>query len=293
MRFHISRKNCGWRKILSMELRKMLRTKAFWISLALGLAIVTLNTLYIASPKEEWYDYGEDILVNPMIYGSTLYNCWIGNESFTFAFSMFYFLFPILCILPYGWSLCAEMQNGYLKNIAVRVQRKDYFKAKYGAAFLGGGLAGTIPLVVNFVVDALFLPAIRPDLLYPYYSMQQVDFLAELYCVRPLLFNLLYFAFSFVYFGLIAGCTVACAFLVKSRILGMLLPVGVFYVMHSVSMMLPYPQVLYELSPIYCIHPTPVARHANGWILFGYMAWMFLFAVLTGWIKGNEKYEIF
>lgn len=285
-------------RLWHIECYKLFHTRMFWISLIVGMVIVLLNSLYVASPStamEEYMAWIEEsgTVINPEIYSNTLYNMWIGNEMFTFSFSLFYFLFPMLCILPYGWSLCAEMQDGYLKNIAVRVSRRNYFRVKYWTAFLGGGLAGTIPLVFNFVADAMFLPAIKPDSIYPYYMTMQVDFQGNFFTVHPLLFNLIFLVFSFVYFGLIAGSAAVCAFLVKSRVMTILLPVGIFYTLHYMSSLMPYPDFRYDLSPLYCIHPTAVRYHSNGWILFGYMMLMVLFAIYVGKVKGKETYEIF
>lgn len=299
MTFHMNHKKGVQASLLSIECKKLLKTRLFWAALILGLAIVSLNTLYMVDFGTSMTNYAKDLfqetgeLINPEIYGHTLYNTWIGNESFSFSFSLYYFLFPMLCILPYGWSLSAEMQTGYLKNIAVRVRRKDYFQAKYWSAFLGGGLAATIPLTINFIVDAMFIPAIKPDLLYSYYMTMQADFLADFYSIHPLLFNLLFFVLSFVYFGLVAGCAVSCAFLVKSRIMTILFPLGVFYVLHYLSSLVPYPDIRFDLSPLYCIHPTAVRYHSSGFVLFGYMAIMLLFAICVGIIKGNDTYEIF
>ena len=279
-------------QLMRMERKKLFQSKIFWIVLAIGMILVLWDIADLAIETgqereiyEEWY--------NPELPASTLYNVWLGNEGYSFAFSVFYCLFPLICVLPYGWSLSLDMKSGYLKNIAVRTSRKKYFMAKYLTAFLGGALAGTIPLAVDFIGNAMFIPALKPDIIYPYYTMMEVDFLSDMYCVHPLLFNLIFFVFTFVYFGLIGGCAVCCAFLVKNRILSVLLPAGVLLFFHYISSLVSYSVCRFDLSPLYCIHPTVVRYHSSGWILFGYMGLFVIFSVLVIELKGNDRYEIY
>ena len=170
-------------QLMRMERKKLFQSKIFWIVLTIGMILVLWDIADLAIETgqeremyEEWY--------NPELPASTLYNVWLGNEGYSFAFSVFYCLFPLICVLPYGWSLSLDMKSGYLKNIAVRTSRKKYFLAKYLTAFLGGALAGTIPLVVDFIGNAMFIPALKPDIIYSYYTMMEVDFLSDLYCVH-------------------------------------------------------------------------------------------------------------
>ena len=127
-------------QLMRMERKKLFQSKIFWIVLAIGMILVLWDIVDLAIETgqememyEEWY--------NPELPASTLYNVWLGNEGYSFAFSVFYCLFPLLCVLPYGWSLSLDMKSGYLKNIAVRTSRKKYFLSKYLTAFLGGALA--------------------------------------------------------------------------------------------------------------------------------------------------------
>lgn len=289
------KKTAAVRRMEVIECRKLLHAKTFWIMLLLGLIIVTFNTLYMVSgtaDSVDEYTMLSGVIYNPNIYAYTLYNTWIGNESGTFAFSVYYFLFPMLVMLAYGWSLGAEIHSGYIKNVAVRMCRSDYFRVKYKLAFLGGGIVGVVPLLANFLTDALFIPAIKPDLLYPFYVLLQSDCLADFYSSHPLCFNLFFVSISFIYFGLMAGCAAVCAFLAKNRIMTVLLPAGVIYFLHYISTILPYPTFLYDLSPLYCIHPTPVGRHSNGLVIVAYLLIMTVFALIVLWRKGNEYYEI-
>lgn len=172
-------------------------------------------------------------------------------------------------------------------------REKAIFPQKYARRRWGGGLACTIPLLLNFITDAMFIPAVKPDLLYPFYMVMQADFLADLYVTHPLLFNLLFMAFTFLFTGLAAGCVSACAFLAHGQVAAFFAVPGVFYFLHYISSMLPYPAVQYSLSPLYCIHPTPVGRHSSGLVLFGYMGAMLLFLVAVIWAKGNRRYEVY
>lgn len=282
--------------LFSIERRKLWRAKSFWIALLLGFIMAGLNAWYQIKMMLQMAlidvvrAYG---WVNPTDQSGTLYNCWIGNESSTFGFSLFYFLFPVVCVVPYGWSLASEMQSGYLKNIVTRANRKRYFVTKYWTTFLGGSVAGTLPLILNLFANAMFIPPIKPDIWYPYYMMLQTDFLSDLFCEYPLIFNGLYFLFSAIYFGLIAGCAWSFSFVLRNKTLSVIVPVGVLLLLHYISGLVSYSSCKYDLSPLYCIHPTPVRYHSSGWVLLTYMIIMVVFSYAVAKIKGNEKYEVY
>ncbi|MFR3037766.1 MAG: hypothetical protein ACLTLY_02965 [Agathobacter rectalis] len=59
-----------------------------------------------------------------------------------------------------------KKDSGYMRQMLVRAGEKSYLTAKFLATFIAGGLAMVVPLIINFMLTALFIPAITPCLLH-------------------------------------------------------------------------------------------------------------------------------
>ena len=96
----------------------------------------------------------------------TIYSCfnmWLPMRGGTDAASLFFTLLPLLALMGYAWSLAADPHSGYIAQLATRAPRPHLYGARYGAVFTSAGLLAVVPLVVNFVVLACFLPAYIPS----------------------------------------------------------------------------------------------------------------------------------
>lgn len=295
LKFHGKIEVNNLKNILRIEINKLLHTKRFWICLGIGIVIASFNTIYMLSAYQEFVKeklefiqmYGNG--VNPILESSTLYNGWLGNEAFTLSFSVYYFIFPLLVVVPYGTSLYGELKSGYIKNIIVRMNKRVYWKAKYITAFLSGGLVMTVPLLFNILLDAMILPALKPDSVYPYYAMLETGFLSDMYSEHPLIFNGIYFLLAFCFCGLLATMSYLCNFFAKNKLINLVLPFGVIMLLHYVSSFI---SSKYDWSPLYCIHATPVRYQNSGYVLLVYLGSMILLTLVVGIIKGRKTYEI-
>lgn len=61
------------------------------------------------------------------------------------------------------WLVILRRKNsGYMRQMLVRAGEKSYLTAKFLATFIAGGLAMVVPLIINFMLTAMFIPAITP-----------------------------------------------------------------------------------------------------------------------------------
>ena len=253
---------------LKLELYKLFHTKKFYICIFIGCVICFFNTLYIIGAKQEFLmtlqEYWTGSNYDPAWQSASLYNCWIGGESFTLSFSVYFFVFPLLAALPYGWSLQQDIRSGYMTV--------------------------TIPLVLNFIATAMILPAVMPDRAYPFFSVGQSDFLGDMYYGQPMLYFAIYLAIIFVECGLIAGLALVIGYFAKYKVVCVLIPFGVILFIHYFKHII---NTQYELSPLYFLHPTPVVRYNNGWIILGFGVLMAVITAAVLLIKGRDTYEIY
>ena len=147
-----------FKRTLYLECRKAIRNRLFVIAIAVG-CIVTLCSLI---PQVKSYYRGIQVVNgfsevfqhrNPHAAMNTLYNHWVGGETHTLGSSVYFFIFPLLVAIPYGWSFCNEHRIGYTRCMVLKTGKFPYYFAKYCAVFLSGGLTMVIPLVFNFLLS--------------------------------------------------------------------------------------------------------------------------------------------
>lgn len=233
---------------------------------------------------------------NPHAAMNTLYNHWVGGETHTLGSSVYFFIFPLLVAIPYGWSFCNEHRIGYTRCMVLKTGKFPYYFAKYCAVFLSGGLTMVIPLVFNFLLTAMFVPAVCPDPSYLiWYAVNGASLMSELYYTYPAVYVLLYLAIDFLFCGLIACLSYSISTIYKNRVVVVLLPFFLLLGLNFAGVSIVYTSNLIrytEFSPIYFLHPA-AARYDAGWnvivaealILF---VLTFVPTVIKG--KGNELY---
>src|SRR5690625_417060 len=189
-----------FKNLLKIELTKAIKNKFFVTTLIIGLVF----TLFSAWYRIDLYQYTQWQLNNSggnqMTQAFNLYNNWIGGEAISLGFVFFFTLLPLLAVMPYGWSYYIENKTGYVKAVVTRSSKREYFLTKYIATFIAGGLVILIPLVVNFVVVALFVPAVTPTISYAVFCLIRKSHMAsQMYYTYPILCVLLYLILDFIF----------------------------------------------------------------------------------------------
>ena len=111
---------------IKLEIHKAIKNKLFVISVLLGCAITILSLIYQVNVSSlDFAASGK----NPMISAYTVFSTWIGGDGYSLGASVYFFIFPLLISIPYGWSYCEEKKNGYIGAVVVKAVR-DVIKAK-------------------------------------------------------------------------------------------------------------------------------------------------------------------
>ncbi len=111
-----------------------------------------------------------------MISAYTVFSTWIGGDGYSLGASVYFFIFPLLISIPYGWSYCEEKKNGYIGAVVAKAGKTSYFLAKYIAVFLTGGLAMVIPLFLTFYLPCCFFLLLR----HSPYTLQSMGYIIVL-----------------------------------------------------------------------------------------------------------------
>ncbi len=288
-------------KTIRLECRKAICNPLFVLAVLVGIGITFLSLIprmesYMQDMEAHQRISQEFGLRNPLMPMETLFNHWIGGEPCSTGSQDYFFLFPLLISIPYGWSYCAEQRSGYEKNVVIRTGKYRYYFAKCLALFLSGGLAMVLPLLFNFLLSAMFFPAITPSPVYETaYGMGASSFLAMLFYTKPFFYVLLYLLIDFLLSGLIASLCFALAAFVKKSVLVTLLPffllLGVNYFCQS--LIYKSSTVIYtELSPMAFLRAVPAAYDTNGFVIFGWAAALFLLTFVPMVLRGH-RHEIY
>ena len=284
--------------VLKLELKKAFKNKFFWISVVLGCLITLLSFEHMVNMYYEGMSAisgnSTDIIYDPHIGINTVFNCWIGGEPFSLGSSIYFFVFPLLIALPYGWSYSEERKCGSRRMMITKTAKKKYYCAKYVAVFLSGGVAMVLPLIFNFWMTLLVVPAILPDVtMNMFYGVFGGSFLAELYYTVPFLYVAIYLFIDFVYCGFLVCICMAVSGIVRQKWGVVLIPFLLLLFVHVITdYIYSDPSVAYkELSPLYFLRGVEVRYSFSGSIILLFAIGLLVIS-LIGIIKEyrNEIY---
>ena len=277
-------------RILKTELKKAFGNKLFLVTLAVGLVIGFVSAYqnissYARAAADNAYRMEvSEVLFNPLYPMFSPYTNWIGGDYQYSMTSLFYLLLPLMASLAFGWSFCIEKKSGYIKNVVTGTKKIHYFLAKYISVFLSGGAVIAIPLIVNFLTVACFIPAYQPDIFYSIYYSMHYHFLSELFYSAPLLYVLYVIALDFVFSGLIAAASMALTFFVKNRFAVVLLPflllLGIQYLQDIL-----YSVFQISISPIEFLKGYTM-QWVIGWVILFWIIVLFLLTFVITCFKG-------
>lgn len=192
---------------------------------------------YGESGMVDYFEYciSSNIIPREGLESATLYkyNRWIGTRT-DLGSVLFFYLVPLIAVLPCGWNISTEINSGYLKLIVPKVGRQKYFSAKLLAAFLSGGTVIAIILLLGLAIMAALVPAIQPT---PYNNMHywvyHGDLFSSIAFSHPLMYVLIYIIIDFIFAGLFACMSLVVALHSESRIAALVIPYIVVYIVDA------------------------------------------------------------
>lgn len=219
-------------KMIRLELKKAFENPWFFLSLAILLLCALLSAVYSIDSYQNilhngFPHYFEDgrMTVNEYYAIWNCYQKWIGSELVSLASTLFFTLMPVCAVLPYAASFHQERRLGYLRVIVPQCGRKNYFLAKSLVVFLTGAVAVFIPLALNFITVAAFIPSTAPQVNYNFYNYVLFgDLWSDLFFECPLLYVVLYILLDAMFGGLLALFAFSLSFLIPNRIVILILP---------------------------------------------------------------------
>lgn len=270
------------------ELYKALHNRMFYSALGIGLLISLANLVQSAQSVQQYTERISQIItegraISTSYVGFSLFINWLGSNLIRFSRTLFFFIWPVLAAMPYSWSYSAERRSGYYNQIAIRSGSTRYYISKYIAVFVSGGLAVSIPLLFDLLVNALISPDAIVDVTLSIMPIRNGFFLSGLYYTQPWLFALYWCLVDFLWGG-VAACT---SFLVGAkihlRVIVTLVPFVVFTLLDGANTMLRRSYEIYQtFSPLTLAQPITMSANP-GWVIFSVMGALLLITFGVGY----------
>ncbi len=225
------------KEILKEEVGRSLRSRGMTLSLALGGIIAAAQVIHYQLPHHDW-NMTNDMEAFPILYPFAVADSWIGGSTEYLEGFLYFLIIPILAVLPFGASYFSDQASGFLKGLYTRVSRKDYLTAKYLAAFLSGGLAVVLPLVLNLLCALVLLPNLTPQSVFAHNGICAASLFYQIYFSHPAVYIVIFLCLDFVMGGVWACTALACSFLSDYKIVVAVCPFFLQLMIHVICTML-------------------------------------------------------
>ncbi len=202
-------------KAVRNEIYKLYRNRTLWIC-----AVFT----FFLMMGELMFSYGTFREFNALAaqYGSEGYphvlsRFWIGGNLASVYNKLYYFLLPIIAVLPFAITYYTEIRTGYMKNICTRIRKKDYILAKYIVAFVSGGLGCSVPLLFNLWLAALYTPSYPQSTVLLISAVDNTSLFSDIFYSRPLAYIFIYIGLAFLYGGAFAVLSMGIVYFCRNK----------------------------------------------------------------------------
>jgi hypothetical protein len=221
--------------IYTNEIKRAFNTIGMKLALLVGCALSVWHVITVIMPISEGQNYELSAnAIDDLYVPISLFSTWMGNELFPIQSYIFYLILPLLAVLPFGSSFFEDIKSGYIINVCTRVEKKIYFKAKYLAVFLSGGVTVVAPLLLNLVLSSMFMPAFIPDN-GTVGTISPTTMAYEVFFTHPLVYVLMFIVIDFLFAGVIATLALSYTYFTEHRFGVMIVPFVFYFFIYSLT----------------------------------------------------------
>lgn len=212
------------------EIRRCLHGRGMKLVVILSLCLA-LGQFYVQSRMVRLHDkemktaVQEDGSYMAGVYPMTLYEAFIGGENYTFFNQLYYYILPLLAVLPFGVTFFTDESSGYLKYIYSRVKKLHYLAAKYAVTFVSGAIAAGMAYIMSFAANALIVPVVYlPNQMAYQSGIIDAMPLSEIWYTKPWVYTLIYWLITMLFGGILATVALCVSFIAKNMLLVLFSP---------------------------------------------------------------------
>lgn len=277
---------------IKSELWKAFHNRYFCWTIILGVSIAAINNvenmILVSDLSPIMLNSGDNL--SKSYQGFSLFINWMAVNATSVGSKIFYFIWPILAAMPFGWSYYQDRKTGLYNQLVSRSNPFVYFTSKYTAVFISGGIAVATPVLINLLINAMICPYCVPKVITSLAMVFDGNFLSELFYTQPWIYAFVWCFIDFVW----GGVTACICFLIgtkpKFQVIVMLMPFIVYFIidyLYTVFLSLTYLNL--EVSPL----KLAVAASANQnpeWLVVIELCLVFVITYIGGYfqVKHNE-----
>lgn len=225
------------KNIWKEEMDRALRSRGMFLAVLIGILLCAAQVIQYQIPayRANLSGFYEKFpIMSPNIFADR----WLAGNPGNLEGFIYFLILPLLAALPFGTSYFEDNRSGYLKGIYLRISRSKYLSAKYMAAFLGGGIAVTVPLLLNLMCSMVLLPGILPQPIFTGNTINAASLLYEIYFSHPLIYIGMFLILDFLMAGMWACVALCASFLSDYKIIVLICPFFIQLALHVISTIL-------------------------------------------------------
>lgn len=271
--------------MFGLELKRAMCNRRTVGCLLLGCVVAVIHVAGNLIGKVEFWNMESLFIENSYVYPSTVFNEWMGGNTYNLEGFFYFMVFPILTALPFGMSYFEDMAQGVVKQVYTKVERGTYLRAKYAAVFLTAGMVFVVPLVFNFLICMTLLSSLRPEPLAAKGMIYSAVLWYEIYETHPFIYVLIFLTIDFIFAGCLATVSLTAALFTEKKIVALITPFILHVFAYSVCMMTGAPNgVMY--SPVYFLF---AGAGCVTWWLFVFYGLFFLICGTIYYVLGKTS----
>ncbi len=273
------------KRILKEEIGRAVKGRGMIMALVIGCIISLAHVIQYLIPANQT-NLTMDFVKSPIIYPLIVSSGWLAGEPSNLESFVYFLVLPIIATLPFGTSYFSDRQSGYLKNLYMRTSRKQLLCSKYASAFLSGGIAVVLPLILNLAFALVLLPNLLPNKILPQNIICGRNVFFELYFGYPLVYILIFLCIDFIFGGIFSCIALACSFISDYKVIVAICPFFIQLIIHVVCTMLG----AFDYSSVYFVQSG--YGITNLWVVGIYVVAGILVSFIIFMRKG-EKENVF
>ena len=276
------------KQVFKIEMRKVADGNLFKSAMAFGLIISISNVFHSMETVNTYSAFLAELIeggwaISHSYEGFSLFVNWIALNPLSFGNNLFYFVWPILAAMPYGWSYSADRRSGYYNQIVSRSNAKTYFVAKYLAVYIGGGLVVSLPILVDLLLNALISPMCIPDVTMGIHPIFNCSFLSSLYYTYPWAYALLWCLLHFIWGGTTASLCFVVGAKIRLNAVVVLIPFASYVLFDALSTTFSYLTGIKQgFSPLNLIKAVSLSP-SSGYVIFAVLVVLTVCGLLFGY----------
>lgn len=195
------------KELFFLESRRCFHSKGFKTSLGIGIIVAAAHALQFFL-----YVQGLSSSNNRLL----LTESYLGEDFVLVWHEIYCWLVPILAALPFSSSYFKDAHSGYLNQIAIRKKRTQLYAVRYLVTYLSGVITALIPLVINLLMMAVYLPVGVPQPFHLVSMIDQTGIMGELHYSHPLAYTVLFWLIIGAFSGLFACIALMLSVFIKN-----------------------------------------------------------------------------